>query len=534
MRFKFIAFLGLFACAQGAFAADLVEVYADAAQHDPILQQAKANWMAAREDVPIYLSKLMPQIDIVASASRGFARTKLAGESTYVGHTDNTHSFGISLKQALFDQTSYRVMKQSKINAQVAHAQYAASLQQLMLRTATAYFGVLQAQRDYQYAFQEERAIDSQLQQVLKRAAVGMATPAMVEGSKAAYDEAVSAKISARYAVDNAKETLAQITGKRYQNIRGVSDWLPLVAPKPTHVADWVKRSEQENYVLHAAVLTAQATKLGIDIASSARSPRLSGTVNVGVNASAAPFGTSGAQNVQHATTIGVNLDIPLFQGGSVSARVRKASHQYEAALSAQEAVHREVVSAARSSYLGVLSMVSSAKAYKQAIVSSQAALKANLAGFMAGTETIVHVLNSQSTLYEMYQAYAHARYQYLLNTLSLKDAAGMLSPSDLRDINHFLTKKVHLCAVDDILSKCAVDDILSKPAHQLHRKAVVVKHFSGKKPKLYVQKVMKHKSGKHVVHRLKVPHPKPQASVGRDPEVVQAERAIGYVSGVR
>ncbi|MCK4951308.1 MAG: TolC family protein, partial [Gammaproteobacteria bacterium] len=93
----------------------------------------------------------------------------------------------------------------------------------------------------------------------------------------------------------------------------------------------------------------------------------------------------------------------------------------------------------ARDAYRGVLTDISRVKALKQATVSTQSAVEATEAGFEVGTRTIVDVLVSQRELFRARRDYAQTRYDYLLNTLRLKQAAGTLSPDDLTNINQWI-----------------------------------------------------------------------------------------------
>lgn len=518
MRSRIGWMVALSCLAQVSFATDLVTVYEDAVKQDTVLAQAKAQWEEAKATVPYYLAAALPSIDLTASTSRSFARTKMAGDQAYSRHTDHAYTYGISLTQSFFNLQAWNAVKQMRISAQQAQASYAAAVQNLAVRVANAYFGILTAHARYRYGMEYAHAIQLKLQQSLAHAKVGMATSAEVESAKAAFDRAVSQKIADRYAVDNAIETLAQITGKRYTTLQGLDNWLPMITPQPDNLSEWSARAKKDNLSLKAALLAEDAARTAIDVASSGRSPIITGKLAYGANAAAAPFATGGAQNLQQATTLSLNVDVPLYQGGSVGANIRRATQRYTYAASVAEATYRQVISQLRNSYFGVLTMISSAHANQQAIVSNKAALKAILAGYMAGTMTISEVLKSDADLYQVKTAYAQSRYGYLTHSLLLKQAAGMLSVKDLRGINRYLTHAICL--------KSAITP-LSKSLHVEHRTVGLIQ---SKHP--HTHQSIKAKPKHTHVKRAVVPHSKQHNRP--DPDIVSAERAMGLASGVR
>ena len=150
------------------------------------------------------------------------------------------------------------------------------------------------------------------------------------------------------------------------------------------------------------------------------------------------PF-TSPSENEQDGHTIGVQLNVPIFTGGLVSAERRQAYQQFIQASENYTNTQRNTVQQARSQHLQVITNTARTKARNQAITSAKSALEATQAGYEAGTRNIVDVLIAQRTLFQAKRDYANARYDYIGSLLRLKEVAGQLSPDDIYQLNAWL-----------------------------------------------------------------------------------------------
>jgi len=137
--------------------------------------------------------------------------------------------------------------------------------------------------------------------------------------------------------------------------------------------------------------------------------------------------------------SIGLQLAVPLYSGGALVTATRQARHQFIAAQENLDAKRREVVRKVRDAYRGIQTAMSRVAALKATVRSALSALEATEAGFQAGTRTLVDVLNSQSDLFRARRDYAQARYDYVLSTLRLLNAAGTLSVEDVKRVNTWL-----------------------------------------------------------------------------------------------
>jgi outer membrane protein len=155
------------------------------------------------------------------------------------------------------------------------------------------------------------------------------------------------------------------------------------------------------------------------------------------LNANDTPYGSINTDQYQN--VFGLQLTFPLFSGGMVSSQVRQAVYQHRAAKERVERVARRTEHDARDAYLGVLSAIARVKALKRAVESNAVALGAAEVGYEAGTRTAVEVLDSRRQWTQARTDYAHSRYDYMMNIVKLRQAAGILSEGTLDSLNTFL-----------------------------------------------------------------------------------------------
>ncbi len=245
----------------------------------------------------------------------------------------------------------------------------------------------------------------------------------------------MSREISAQSALDNAYEALRELTGQRTGTLAPLVE-LPLLEPTPASPDDWVETALQQNLALIAAQEELAIRQKEIGIARSGHLP----TVDLTADAQYQDQNFGGIAPIErNDTAIGVELNLPLYQGGLVRSRTREARERFQQAQAQVEQARRSAERATRDAYRGVVSDISQVKALQQALQSNQTALRAQEAGMEVGTRTIVDVLNAQRGLFDAQRNHARARYTYLLNGLRLKQAAGILATEDLVAINQQL-----------------------------------------------------------------------------------------------
>ena len=459
------------------WADNLLEVYNLAQDNDPTFLASDAGRMAANERINQSMASLLPNLSARAdySVSDDESKQKNTGIFTPNAPTaenpnmdpvsidtvqnsqSDTDGYGwsVTLSQDIYNHANWLTLRQSEKRALQSNINHEDSKHDLIIRVAEAYFNVLGSMDSLEFSKAETEAVSKELAQTKQRFEVGLIAMTDVHEAQSRHDRAVANQISAQNALDNSHEALQQITGQYHYDLLGLKAEIPLKNPQPTDIKQWVKESENNNVSIKASRVGLDIAKKAIDISWAGHLPRLdlSATVSDSDRDTESPsfpreddFGnvigsvsdfTTNRQSPS--TSVSINLNIPIYSGGRTNSQVKEAQSLYQQAAHTLEADHRRAVSETRSSYLGVVAAVSSVRALNQAVISSQSALEATQAGFEVGTRTIVDVLLQTQQLFSAKRDHARARYDYILNTLRLKRAAGLLSAKDLEQINQML-----------------------------------------------------------------------------------------------
>ena len=422
-------------------AENLLQVYQQARTSNPDLRKSAADRDAAFEKINEARSPLLPQLGLGAdyNYTNGFRDSN--------GVNSNVTSGSLQLTQSLFDMSKWRALTLQEKSAGIQDVTYQTDQQTLILNTATAYFNVLSAIDSLSYTEAQKQAIYRQLDQTTQRFNVGLVAITDVQNARSQYDTVLANEVTARNNLDNAVESLRQVTGNYYPELASLNvDGFK--TDKPQGVNALLKEAENRNLSLLQARLSQDLAREQIRLAQDGHLPTLDLTASTGVsNTSYSGSKTNGTgsynDNDAGQNKIGLSFSLPLYQGGMVNSQVKQAQYNFVGASEQLESAHRSVVQTVRSSFNNVNASISSINAYKQAVVSAQSSLDAMEAGYSVGTRTIVDVLDATTTLYNAKQQLSSARYNYLINQLNIKSALGTLNEQDLLALNNTLGKPV-------------------------------------------------------------------------------------------
>jgi len=421
-------------------AEDLTAVFNLARDNDPKFRAAESNYLAGREKLPQARSTLMPTINARAARDRNDSETRtdafIPGRPS--GRFDySSTEYTLNLSQPVYNGVIFSGLKQAKAEVRRAEAEYAAAGQDLVLRVAEAYFGTLAAQDNVEFARSEKTSIQRQLESAEARLRVGLATITDVHDARARFEIAAAQEIEAENRWQDRREALRELTGRLPEALARTGPAMPLITPEPADIDQWVEKSLAQNYPLLARREAADSAREEVKRLRAGHYPTLD---LVGVRTrNDADGSVTGTGIRSDNTVVGLRLNVPLFQGGLVNSRTEEAAHRYDAAQQELEATRRATGRAARAAYLGVASGAAKVTSLTQAVVASESALAAKTEGFTAGVNTNIDVLAASRDLYRAKRDLASARYDYLLNLLRLKQAAGTLSETDLAQINAWL-----------------------------------------------------------------------------------------------
>lgn len=409
----------------------LVTIYEQALQSDAQLQSSIAGANAGKQAMPQARAGLLPQINGFASITESSSEGKqLFGP---VGDNQTTR-FGANLSQPLFNLNRWFSYQAAKGQTAAAESDLAIAQQDLILRTADAYFKVLRATDNLASSSAEEAAVKRQLEQTEQRFNVGLIAITNVHEARAAYDLSRVQRIVDEGTLDVMFEALEQLTGKVYRDISALKADFPIQAPQPSDRAEWELQAQQHNLQVKKARLQSLSANNTLKAKRSDHAPTLNFVASY--TDSADDF-----NNETQTTQYGLELSVPLFSGGATSASSKQAYYQREQAQQSLAFVERQAKQDIRVLHRTNNTDVLKVKAQKQAIISNESALEATQTGYEVGTRNVVEVLQAQQALFRSQRDYANARYDYVLNNLKLKQAAGTLSPDDIYTLDQWLDK---------------------------------------------------------------------------------------------
>ncbi|MBX9893731.1 MAG: TolC family outer membrane protein [Nitrosomonas sp.] len=428
-------------------AADLMSIYQEALSQDSQYRSARAAYQASQEKLVQGRAGFLPNVTLSANRTEQQVNADNIFSPT-TGTSINPapvtiHAGGmtISATQPLFRMENIVIYQQSKTEVSKADAQFIVAGQDLILRVAQAYFDVLDAQVDVEVAEAQKTAILKQLEQAKRNFEVGVATIVDTNEAQARYDLTTSQEIAARNALEIRKRTLQGIIDRFPQNLMGAREIAADLAKLNYSTMDeWVRAAEDKNFTLQMQQSAYEFANQEVKRIWSQHYP----TVDL-VAQYSEQTGVGGAITGRGidltSKSIGVQLNVPLFQGFSVQSRVREALSNQNKALHDLETTRRNITLQARQQFLNVTNGIAQVKALQQALVSSQSQLDSTILGQQVGVRTEVDVLNAQQQLYAAKRDLAKAYHGYLMSRLRLHAEAGELDEDTLIQINAMLIK---------------------------------------------------------------------------------------------
>ncbi|MGL4249181.1 MAG: outer membrane channel protein TolC [Aeromonas sp.] len=433
MKRTLLSVMVLLGVSAGAHAENLLDIYQQAQLKDPELLRSKAIRDKNFEQINESRAALLPKIDLEADLK--YLQNKADTQ------TNNKASGSLLLNQSIYSRSNWINLDISEKTAAQSDVTYNLDSQNLIVRSATAYFNVLKAMDSLEFVRANKVAVERQLEQTQQRFEVGLTAITDVHEAEASRDQALASEINAENTLDNSYEALRELTGIDHRNLDVLNT--DRFSPHKTAFGSdkWLELALDKNLKLHSARIAKDIAKEKIDLQKTGHEPTLN--LNAGLQTSNTDYkldtldSTQGGNDNQ--ASIGLTFKLPIYSGGATTSKVKQAQYDYVAASESLETSFRSVQSTVRSSYNNVNASIGSVRAYSQSVVSADSALKATEAGYEVGTRTIVDVLESTRKLYEAKQKLSEARYNYILNILSLKQAAGILEAQDLVEVNQGL-----------------------------------------------------------------------------------------------
>jgi outer membrane protein len=427
----------------GAAAEDLVQIYRDALASDPVLASARATWEATQELVPQARAALLPAVNLAANVNEQDFNDRLRTDPTTTIHERfPSYAYTVSASQPLYRPQNSIALNQATQQLGQGDFILASSQQDLIVRVIQAYLDVLLARFNIELTESQKAAVSENLAQAKRNFEVGTATITDTNDAQAKYDQIVAQEISAQNDLDNKLATLRAIIGRAPKELKGFTGKFQPQLPVPGTLDPWVEKAISENYQVRIAQANLDIASLEVDRQRAGHYPTvdLVASFNQGYAGAAATTGANGAfASESRLGLIGLQLNVPLYQGGAISSRVRQAVSNQEKARQDLEFARRSAQLQAQTSFSGVTNGVAQVKAFEQALASAQVSYDSNKLGLEVGVRTNLDVLNQQQQVFQTRFNLAQSYYNFVINNLRLKQAVGTLTDVDVEEINRDL-----------------------------------------------------------------------------------------------
>lgn len=419
----------------------LLDIYQLALAQDPTLASALSANQAAQEIIEQGKALYRPAVNFSASASASQTDIKFTGAGFNAFRNEGRQNFegynyGVEARQPIYRKQNLVQIDQSKTQVSIADKQYHLAQQTLILRTTQAYFDVLLAQDKLDLIGAQKTAILSQLEQAKANFDVGTATVTDVNEAQARYDLMAAQEVAAMNEIQIAQRAIQALTNAMPEKLATVKPDIQ-VQPLAKPMQDWQQVALNNNLTIQIQQDTAKLAEQEVERANAGHLPTLDAVASY--SSSYANGGSSGVGNDLQNASIGLQLQIPLYQGGAISSRARQAVLNQQKAMNDVEIARRQTDLETQRAFFNFNTSVAQVKALEQALVSSQSQLDSTKLGYEVGVRTSVDVLNAQQQLYSAKRDLLQARYAYLVNIIRLKTAAGLVSEPDLQEINQQL-----------------------------------------------------------------------------------------------
>ena len=441
---------------------NLKDIYLLAQQHDPTLAAARYGNTAAQEKLEQGKALLRPTINFTSGYNHSNTDIRYTdGNSVFRNNNQseafNTLNYGVNVNQPVYRKQNSVQYQQSALQVSIAYLELQQQQQDLIMKVAQVYFDVLLAQDKLALNQAQKSAIASQLAQAKANYKVGVSTITDVDEAQSKFDVVQSQEIAVSNEIENKKQAVQILIGHYPADFQSLQTKLALVLPtlntltksesteqtqvnsaQPTaYLESWLQQAEQNNIALNIKKLNSELASKEVELNQAGHLPTLDAVASY--NRTNANGGINGFGNDLNNTTIGLQLQIPLYQGGATSSKVREALSNQQKAIEEIEIARRKAELDTRQAYLDITSSISQAGANEQTLHSTQSQLSSTTKSFKLGIRTNVDVLNAQQQVFNAKRDLLQTKYNYLLSVLKLKYATSLVQETDLDQINHQL-----------------------------------------------------------------------------------------------
>lgn len=424
---------------------DLLQIYREAVANDATYATARYQQQAAQERVPQARSGLLPNLGLTGRTDAN----RYDSTEPDIGNTYSVYGGGVNLSVPVYRPQNWQALEQAKISVMAADLTLQQSSQDLALRVATAYFNVLAA-RDQLLALEgAKKATLEQLQQARREFEVGTKTIIDTNEAQARYDQIVAQEQVALGTLLVRRSELQTIIGRDLGTLAPLRDKPNLTTPQPADIQQWVRSAEDTSYGVQIARANYEIAGREVQRQRDGHKPTLDVVGGYNVNKFNGTQSSTLVDPRINTGTVGLQLNLPIYQGGVVQSRVREALSLQDRSNAELESARRNSANAAREAYTGVNFGLAQVRALESAEVSARTQLDSTQLGYQVGVRILLDVLNAQTQLLQTQRDLKRARYDFLLAALRLKASTGSLTDEDIAGVNALLDPAVPLTVPD-------------------------------------------------------------------------------------
>ncbi len=431
-------FLALSAHALAASSMDLLQIYRDARSSDAIYRSAQEAYKADLEKLPQARSLLLPKVDLSANTMGNDVSLQYQGSNIFESGASRFNSKGyvLSLTQPLFRLDNWVTYTEAEFKVTLADARYRMASQDLILRASRAYFNVLETLDELKLARAQIAAASAKLEKARRKLEMGTGNTEDVYDSEAGLEQAKAREIEIEGNLQISKRMLQKISGDGQDEIMPLDEEPGIPAQQWLNLDKWLNVAQHNNLELIAAQANVAVADKEVSRHRDAHYP----TVDLVASTSRSTAGSSmlgaGVGMEMTGNAIGVELNLPIYEGGAIQSKLREAEANRYRAMDDLENVRGNVDIQTRRACLGVVDGIARVKALDLALKSSEKMLRAMKLGRVAGSRDNLDVLNAQVQFYSASRDLEHAKYDFLMSQLQLKAAVADLAEADLYRVN--------------------------------------------------------------------------------------------------
>lgn len=421
-------------------AEDLLEIYRQSLANDARWAAAQHEQMAGAEKLTQGRAGLLPTLSLSGAKTWYDSEITYHGSTPFVGGVReyDSREYGANLSQPLYRKQNIAQYLQGRAQSELAEAQLAVARTDLMLRVTESYFNVLLAQDTLALAEAQLAAFAAEYEQAQARFAAGAVAITEVYETQARRDLATSQELAARNDLEAKKQELLRLTGSEPGPLARLTRELNAQPPTPNDVGQWVDLAVATSPQLKAQQKALEVAEREVEKARGAHLPTVDAVAGYTTNHSSGSMYTDVASDMQ-IKNAGVQVQLPLFQGGAMFSREREAVALREKARDELTDAKRLLTQETRKTFLSVVHAVSQIQALQQAVASSENSLDAIRESTKVGIKTRTDVLNAEQQLFSARRDLARARHAYLFYSLQLKGVVGTLADDDIAQVNSLL-----------------------------------------------------------------------------------------------